>query len=337
MTAALILGKDVNLTLELCVGMNGTGLCKNLTSFDLCSLNAAEKSTDVVAGLGIVEELAEHFDTCNDCLSLFVCETDDFNFLTELELSALDSACGNCAAACDCEDVFNRHDEGQVCLSFRSRNVRINSIHKLYDGLVLGSVGICGCAFKSLESGTNDDGCVVAGELILVEEFTDFHFDELDKLRIVNLIGLVHVYYNVGNANLTGKKDVLTSLGHGAVCCGNNEDSAVHLSSTGDHVLDIVGMTRAVNVCVVAVVGFVLNVSGVDCDTALSLFGSLIDVCIVDECSLSLEAENLCDSSGQCCLTMVNVTDGTDVYVGLGSFEFLLCHGIILLLYNKKI
>ena len=79
------------------------------------------------------------------------------------------------------------------------------------------------------------------------------------------------------NANLTGEQDVLTGLGHRAVGSGHDEDSAVHLSSTGDHVLDVVGVARAVNVGVVTLLGLVLNVSGVDRDTTLALFRSLID------------------------------------------------------------
>ena len=59
--------------------------------------------------------------------------------------------------------------------------------------------------------------------------------------------------YNDGRyANLTGKQDVFAGLGHRAVSCGNNEDSAVHLSSTGDHVLNVVSMSWAVNVSVVS-------------------------------------------------------------------------------------
>ena len=67
------------------------------------------------------------------------------------------------------------------------------------------------------------------------------------------------------------------SLRHGAVSSRNNQDSAVHLSSTGDHVLNIVSMSGAVNVSIVTFVGLILNVSGIDGDTTLSLFGSLID------------------------------------------------------------
>ena len=73
-----------------------------------------------------------------------------------------------------------------------------------------------------------------------------------------------HLFRNdndVGNANLTGEQDVLAGLGHRAVGSSDNENRAVHLSSTGNHVLDVVSMARAVNVCIVTLVGFVLDVS----------------------------------------------------------------------------
>ena len=41
---------------------------------------------------------------------------------------------------------------------------------------------------------------------------------------------------------------VLTSLRHRAVSRSNNQDRAVHLRSTGDHVFNIVGVARAVYV-----------------------------------------------------------------------------------------
>ncbi|EGC01341.1 hypothetical protein CUS_7664 [Ruminococcus albus 8] len=66
--------------------------------------------------------------------------------------------------------------------------------------------------------------------------------------------------------------------------------------------------------------------SGIDCDTSLSLLRSLIDHVISLKLSLTLHCQCLGDSSGQSSLTVVNVTDGTDVYVGLGSFKMCLCH-----------
>ena len=65
---------------------------------------------------------------------------------------------------------------------------------------------------------------------------------------------------------------MLTSLSHRTVSGGNHEDCTVHLSSTGDHVLDVVGVTGGVHVCVVTLLGLVLHVGDVDGDTALTLF-----------------------------------------------------------------
>ena len=87
---------------------------------------------------------------------------------------------------------------------------------------------------------------------------------------------------------------------------------------------------------VVALVGLVLHVSGVNGDAALALFGSLIDVGVVHELSVALHGQDLGDSGGQSGLTVVNVADGANVNVRFCSFEFFLCHWDFLLLFARK-
>ena len=120
---------------------------------------------------------------------------------------------------------------------------------------------------------------------------------------------------------------MLSGLSHNTVGSSYNQDSAVHLSSTGDHVLNVVSMSGAVNVSIVSLVGLVLNVSGGNGDSTLSLFGSLVDLIegngLTGTKSLM---KNLGDSSGQSGFTMVNVADGTNVTMGLGSFKFSFSH-----------
>ncbi|EIW94272.1 hypothetical protein HMPREF1322_1798 [Porphyromonas gingivalis W50] len=53
---------------------------------------------------------------------------------------------------------------------------------------------------------------------------------------------------------------MLASLRHRAVCSCYNDYSTVHLSSTGNHVLHIVGVTRTVYVSVVTISCLVFNV-----------------------------------------------------------------------------
>ena len=120
---------------------------------------------------------------------------------------------------------------------------------------------------------------------------------------------------------------MLAGLLKRTVGSGDDKDSAVHLSRTGDHVLDIVGVSGAVDMSVVTFCGLVLNVTGIDCDSACSLFGSVIDLVVCHELDVSVsERKILRDRGGKGGLAVVDVTDGTDIDVGFCSFEFSLCH-----------
>jgi hypothetical protein len=132
--------------------------------------------------------------------------------------------------------------------------------------------------FQSLQSRTLNDRGVIARELVLVQQVTDLHVNQLKQLSVVYHIALVHEYYDIRNAYLTGQKDVLSCLSHNTISCSYNQDSAIHLSSTSDHVLNVVSMSWAVNVCIVSLLCLILNVRSRDGDTTLSLLWSLIDV-----------------------------------------------------------
>ena len=119
---------------------------------------------------------------------------------------------------------------------------------------------------------------------------------------------------------------MFTGLGHGAVSCRYYEDSAIHLSCTGDHVLYIVGMPWAVNMCIVTFFGFIFNGGGVDCDTTSSFFRCFINGSIVEEVSFAFFSQYFGDSSGQGCFAMIYVADGADVNMRLCSFVMSFCH-----------
>src|SRR3954468_12531785 len=61
-TAALLLLEDVDLRLELGVRRDRARLAEHLPALDLLTLDSAEEAADVVAGLTLVEDLAEHLD-----------------------------------------------------------------------------------------------------------------------------------------------------------------------------------------------------------------------------------------------------------------------------------
>jgi hypothetical protein len=133
---------------------------------------------------------------------------------------------------------------------------------------------------------------------------------------------------DVGDADLAGQEDVLLRLRHRAVGGGDHEDRAVHLGRAGDHVLDVVGVTRAVDVRVVARLGLVLDVRDGDRDAALPLLGRLVD--LVEGRGLVqvrvLVVQHLGDGRRQRRLAVVDVTNGADVDVRLSPLELRLRH-----------
>ena len=122
---------------------------------------------------------------------------------------------------------------------------------------------------------------------------------------------------------------MLLGLGHDAVGGGDDEDRTVHLGGAGDHVLDEVGVARAVDVGVVTVDGLVLDVrggdghglGGVTDGTTLGDFGVRLGL---SEAFTGLDGH---DGGGGGRLAMVDVTDGADVDVRLGAVELLFGHG----------
>src|SRR4029077_14804635 len=124
--------------------------------------------------------------------------------------------------------------------------------------------------------------------------------------------------------DLAGEQDVLAGLGHRPVGRGDDQDGAVHLGRSGDHVLDVVGVTRAVDVGVVAGVGLVLDVGDGDGDAALALLGRVVDRIEGAVLGVALQREVLGDGGGERRLAVVDVADRAYVDVRFGALDLLL-------------
>ncbi len=300
--------------------MNGTRFRDNLSFFDVLTVDTTQKRTDVITGHSFIEHLTEHFKTRNNRRTGFLDETYDFRRITNFRNTTLNTARSNRTTSGNREHVFHREKERFVIFTLRIRDVCVDRIHQLQNALAFRSskdisIGSTRRSlFKSLQSRTLDDRRLVARESVFREQVTDLFFYEFEKFRIVNLIGLVHEYYDIRHAYLTSEQDVLTSLGHRSVRSCNNQDSTVHLRSTRDHVLDIVSVSRAV------------NVRGVDRDTTSLLFRRLVDFIVLHLCSLTFGSHNHRDSCGQSRFAVVNVADRANVNVGFASVEFSLSH-----------
>src|SRR5215204_4024030 len=271
--AALLLLEDVHLGLELRVRRDRAGLAQHLAALDLLALDASQQAADVVAGLALVEDLAEHLDAGDDRVGGLVLDADDLHGVARVDDALLDAARGHRAAAGDREDVLDRHQERLVQVALGLRDVGVQLLAEVEDLLDVLLV-----ALERLQRGADDERDVVAREVVLVEQVAHLDLDELQELLVVDHVGLVEEHDDVRHADLAGEQDVLAGLGHRAVRRGHHEDRAVHLRGARDHVLHVVGVARAVDVRVVAVLRLVLDVRRGDGDPALLLLRSVVDL-----------------------------------------------------------
>ena len=95
------------------VRSNSTGLAENLATHDVLALDTTEQAADVVASLSLVEQLAEHLDAGANGL-LGILDTNDLEFVVDMQNAALNTTSSNGATAGDGHGVLNSHQEGLV-------------------------------------------------------------------------------------------------------------------------------------------------------------------------------------------------------------------------------
>ena len=321
MTAAFFFGQYINFTFEFGVRMNAARFGQYLATLDFFTVNTTQQAADVIASYCFVQQFAEHFYAGYNGRFFLVFHANDFYGVANFNSTTFYTAGSNGTTTGDGEYVLDRHQERFVGCTFRQRNVAVNSVHQFHDFCFVFRV-----AFQSFQSGACNNRDVIAGEVIGAQQFANFHFYQFQQLFVVNHIYFVQEYNHCRYAYLASQQDVLTSLRHRAVSSGYYQDCAVHLSSAGNHVLYIVSMARAVNVCIVTGCGFIFNVRGVDGNTTFTFFRSFIDHGVVHEFSAAFFSQYFSDSSSQSSLAMVNVTDGADIQMRFSSFIFSFCH-----------
>ncbi|VGO76683.1 hypothetical protein SB00001_00337 [Klebsiella variicola] len=323
MTAAFVFGQDVHFRFELGVRLDAARLSQYLTTFDFFTFDTTQQNTNVLTSTAFVQQFAEHFNASTGGLRGFF-DTNDFNFFTDFDDTALYTTGNNGTTTGDGEYVFDRQQERLVNRTLWFRDIGIQVASQFDDF----RFPLC-VAFQRFQSRTTNDRGVVAREIVLRQQFTNFHLNQFQQLFVINHVAFVQEHDDVRNAYLTTQQDVLTSLRHRAVSRSNNQDRAVHLRSTGDHVFNIVGVARAVYVRVVASRGVIFNVRGVDGDTTSFFFRCVIDLVECTSRTTVGFSQNGSDGSSQGSFTMVNVADSTNVDVRFCTFKFFFRHGYI--------
>ena len=192
--------------------------------------------------------------------------------------------------------------------------------YSLHDGFV-GQRALL--AVQRLDGSAAHDRRVVAREVVLRQQIANFHLDQVEKLSVVDHVALVQEHDDVRHADLARQQDVLARLRHRAVDGRHDQDRAVHLRGTRDHVLDVVGVARAVDVGIVTVRRRVLDVAGRDRQDLRRVAAALalrrLGDFVIRNRRLrpALVRRNLRQRRRQRRLAVVNVTNRADVAVRL--------------------
>ena len=177
-----------------------TGLSDHHTTLDLVLVDTTQEQTDVVTSLTFVEDLTEHFYTRDDRLEVLSTETDDLYFITRVDDTRLDTTGSHRTTTCDREDVFDRHEEGLIDVTWRQGDPGIYSVHQLHDLFFP-----LGLTIEGTEGRTTDHRRVVAIEVVAREELTHVHFDELEHLFVIYHVTLVHEDNETGDVHLASQ------------------------------------------------------------------------------------------------------------------------------------
>ncbi len=169
------------------------------------------------------------------------------------------------------------------------------------------------------------------GILVALQKLANLQLDQVQELAVVDHVALVHVHHQRRHPDLARQQDVLAGLRHRPVGRRHHQDRAVHLRRSRDHVLHVVGVARAVDVRIVAVLRLVLDVRRRDRDPALALLRSLVDLVVRRERRPAGLRQHLGDRRRQRRLAMVDVPDRPDVAVRLVPLKLRLRHGVTIL------
>jgi hypothetical protein len=267
------------------------GVTSNVATTDLLDGDVLDVEADVVTGKTLGELLVVHLDGLDLGGNT---SGGEGNNHTTLDGTGLDTTDGHRANTTDLVDILEGKTEGLVGRTGRS----VDGVNGLEEGLtsglglglllptlVPGAVGGNVDHVVTVETGDGDEGDVLG----VVADLLDETGGLLDDLLETGLGPLGGVHLVDGNDELldtkgVGEKGVLTSLailGDTSLeltsTGGNDENGAISLGGTSDHVLDEITVTGGINDSDHVLGGLELPQSDIDSDTTLTLGLQLVE------------------------------------------------------------
>src|SRR2546429_452301 len=135
----------------------------------------------------------------------------------------------------DREHVLDRHQQRLVDRTLRRRNIVVHRLHQLQDRLVRLGV-LAPCVHRRLGR-PPDHRNLVPRELVLLQQLPHLQFHQVQQLRVVHHVALVHVHHDVRHPHLPRQKHVLPRLRHRPGRRRHHQNRPVHLRRPRDHAL----------------------------------------------------------------------------------------------------
>ena len=181
--------------------------------------------------------------------------------------------------------------------------------------------------FSAPRADNRTTGTIVARELVRLQQLAHFQLDQVQQFGIVNRIALVQRNDDVRHTHLTSQKHVLARLRHRTVRRRNHQNRAIHLRRARDHVLDVVGVARAIDVRIMPIRRLILDVRRRNRDPARLLFRSVVDRVERPELDVRIVLRQyLRDRRRQRRLAVIDVSNRPYVAVRLCPIKFFLRH-----------
>src|SRR6266404_5597140 len=315
------LRQHIGLGLELRVRRDAPGLRDHLPPLDVLALHSAQQQPHVVSRRPFVQQLLEHLHSGHHRRPRRL-DAHHFHRLVHFHLAALHPPRGHRAPSLDREDIFHRHQKRLLNIPLRRRNVAVHRRHQLHHCLFPLRI-----PFQSLQRAAPDHRYLVARKFIGAQQLPHFQFHQLQQLRVVNRVRLVHEHHHCRHSHLPRQQNMFPRLRHRPISRRHYQDRAVHLRRTRDHVLHIVSVPRTIDVRIMPVRRLILHVRRGDRDPAGFLFRRLIYLIESHKMHFRIPLrQHLRDRRRQRRLAVIHVPDCPNVHVRLTSIKFLFAH-----------
>lgn len=308
------------------------GVRADVATADILDGDVLDVEANVVTGGTLLELLVVHFDGLDFSGHIGRSECDNHAGLDD---TSLDTTDGHCSNTTDLVDILEGKTKGLLGRTNRG----LNGIDGIEKGLALDntSLGLLGPALVpwhvgrflqhvvTMPAGDGDEGNRLGVVTNLLDEGRGFLDDFVEA--VLTPLGGVHLVD--GNDELPdtkgeGEQSVLTSLailGDTSLeltsTASNDEDSAVGLGSSGDHVLDEVTVSGGINNSDIVLGGLELPEGDIDGDTTLTLGLELVKHPSILEGALAKLSSFLLELLDG---TLVDTTALVDQVTGGGGF-----------------